>query len=367
MAQITDFFGPDIAWSGSGGENPEMIFSTRARFARNLAGFPFPRRSSAAALSGVRSLVFSAVKKSGFFPDAAGIKTESLSAFEKKFLAERHHIAHDMGCCGPAGAVIARDESLCAAINDLDHIRVQSIVSGLAVEDACLAAKKIERAIGGLVPYAHSDKFGYLSACPCNAGTGLRVSCLVHLPALARLGRMPETLEGFSRSGVAAKGIAGAGTCVLGDFYQISNTSSLGAGEEQLAQEVSRIVKGLIIVEAAAREALFKCPEKNKTEDVVWRAYGALSYARTISYQEFMQHMSLVRLGTAMGCRTGLDIGRLNQLTLQMQPAHVQARASRALPPAERDILRAKLVRGVFSLAGRGALPAAVPLTKGAV
>ncbi|MCX5786670.1 MAG: hypothetical protein NTX59_13395 [Elusimicrobia bacterium] len=390
MPEITDSFGSAVNWANSRGSCPEMIFSTRVRFARNFSGFPFPHRAHASSLLSARDLAFKAVKACGFFPGSCYLKTETLSPFEKQILAERHHISHALSAMiRPAGVVISGDESLSVMVNEEDHLRVQSIVAGLAIEEAFAAAEKLESSLGRILPYACSDKFGCLTASPANAGTGLRVSCLAHLPALSRLGYIPETLESLSSLGVTARGIYGEGTYILGDFYQISNAVCLGKSEEEFCRSLDRAIKNLISREISARETLLKGGDRLKTEDAVYRAYGMLKNARLMSYQEFMRHVSLVRLGLAMGCRftppfwdkkrpvsgetaaiddglgtksagLGLDFNTLNQLTLLMQPAHVQLASGKSrtfsamgsakvrggqLSPSERDALRADYLR----------------------
>ncbi len=308
----------------------------------------FPHRAGEAALLDARRRIFSALKAGGLLTGARYISLESLDALERQFLAERHHMPHGAGRPAGCGMVVSRDEELSVSINILDHFRAQCIVSGFAVEEACAAAGKLEKSAGRALTYARSARFGYLSACPANSGTGLRVSCLAHAPALARLGRMPEIIGGFSGTGVTAKGVDGAGACVLGDFYQIASAAGPGAEEGRICAAVVSVVRGLVAGEAAAREKLFSRGEKKNTEDAVWRAYGALRYARILSYREFMQHLSLVRLGAAVGTLAGLSFGQLNRLTLSMQPAHLQAAAPRRLPLAELDELRALFVRAAL-------------------
>jgi protein arginine kinase len=230
-------------------------------------------------------------------------------------------------------------------VNEEDHLRLQCLCSGFAIEESFRSALKLDEALGRALPFAYGGKFGFLTACPTNTGTGMRVSCLAHLPALSRLGRMPQVLENLSHLGVTARGIYGEGTFVLGDFYQISNATCLGRSEEEFCQNIDRVIRNLIRQEIAAREALLKGPMKLKTEDAVYRALGLLRHARSLSYEEFMQNVSLARMGAAMGWNMGADFSTFNQMTLLMQPAHIQAAAGRALGPADRDAYRAEYTR----------------------
>lgn len=346
MAELLKGFRPYVAWANARGAWPDMIFSTRVRFARNLEGFAFANRAAPAQLAEIRRLAFAAVKESGMFARGNFFKMEALGPLEKAFLAERHHISSGLASTVlPAGAAVSSDEDLSVMVNEEDHLRLQCLSAGFAIEEAFKSALKLDEMLGSKVPYSFSEQFGFLTACPTNAGTGIRISCLAHLPAMARLGRMPAALETLSRLGVIARGIYGEGTYVLGDFYQISNAACLGRPEEEFCRNMDTVIRNLIRQEIDAREQLLKGPARLRTEDAVFRALGVLRYARSISYSEFMQNMSLARMGAAMGWEMGLDFSTFNQLTLLMQPAHIQCAAGRALTPEGRDAWRADSLR----------------------
>jgi len=339
-------FRPYVTWANARGAWPEMIFSTRVRFARNLEGFSFPNRSEPRQLAEIRRLALTAAKETGLFPRGHFLKVEALSGLEKGFLVERHHVSHALAASVlPSGAAISNDEDLSVMVNEEDHLRLQCLKAGFVIEEAFGSALKLDEALGRALPFAYAGKFGFLTACPTNVGTGMRVSCLAHLPALSRLGSMPQVLENLSHLGVTARGIYGEGTYVLGDFYQISNATCLGRSEEEFCQNIDRVIRNLIRQEIAAREALVKGPMRLKTEDAVYRALGLLKHARSLSYEEFMQNISLARMGAAMGWDMGLDFSTFNQATLLMQPAHIQAAAGRELAPAARDAFRADYTR----------------------
>lgn len=346
MPEMIKSFRPYVTWANARGAWPDMIFSTRVRFARNLEGFPFPNRAEPRQLAEIRRIVTAAARDSGLFSRGHFLKMEALSQLDKRFLVERHHVSHALATAVlPAGAVVSNDEDLSVMMNEEDHLRLQCLSAGFAIEEAFGSAMKLDELLGKALPFAYGARFGFLTACPTNTGTGMRVSCLAHLPALSRLGRMPQVLEGLSHLGVTARGIYGEGTYVLGDFYQVSNATCLGRSEEDFCQNIDRVIRNLIRQEIAAREALLKGGMKLKTEDAVFRALGLLRHARTLSYEEFMQNISLARMGAAMGWNMGLDFSTFNQVTLLMQPGHIQAAAGRELHPAERDALRAEYLR----------------------
>lgn len=347
MADMIKTFRPYVAWANARGGWPDMIFSTRVRFARNLKGFPFPNRAEPRQLEEIRRLALAAIRGTGFFPRGHFLKMDALRQQEKGFLVERHLVSHALAAAVlPAAAAVSGDEDLSVMVNEEDHLRLQCLRAGFAIEEAFRAALALDEALGRALPFAFAPRFGFLAACPTNTGTGMRVSCLAHLPALSRLGRMPQVLENLSRLGVTARGIYGEGTYVLGDFYQISNATCLGRSEDDFCQNIDRVIRNLIRQEIAAREELVKGGMKLRTEDAVYRALGLLKNARALSYEEFMQNISLVRMGAAMGWRMGLDFSDFNQVTLLMQPAHIQAAAGRELNPAGRDAFRAEFVRG---------------------
>lgn len=346
MAEMIKGFRPHVTWANARGAWPDMVFSTRVRFARNLNSFPFPNRAEPRQLAEIRRLALAAARATGLFSRGHYLRTEALGQLDKRFLVERHHISHSLASSVlPSGAVVSNDEDLSVMVNEEDHLRLQCLSAGFAIEDAFCSALKLDELLGRELPFAYSGKFGFLTACPTNTGTGMRVSCLAHLPALSRLGRMPQVLEGLSHLGVTARGIYGEGTFVLGDFYQVSNATCLGRTEEEFCQNIDRVIRNLIRQEIAAREALLKGPLRLRTEDAVFRALGLLRHARRLSYEEFMQNISLARMGAAMGWNMGLDFSTFNQATLLMQPAHIQAAAGKPLDSEERDAFRAEYLR----------------------
>ncbi|MBI4657214.1 MAG: protein arginine kinase [Elusimicrobia bacterium] len=344
--KIGEIFRPYISWANGQGDWPDIVFSTRGRFARNVYGFSFPPRASKEKLKELAETAMNAVKKSRLFIKAHCIHMDELDGIEKAFLVERHHISHNLASqVSGAAVVVSSDETMSIMINEEDHLRIQSISSGLSIKRVYENIETMDSQLGRILPYAYSRQFGFLTACPTNAGTGFRISCLVHLPALARTGQMAKVLENLSTLGITARGIYGEGTYVLGDFYQISNATCLGRSEQEFAENLNRVVNNLIRHEIHARENLIKGGAKAKTEDGIFRSLGILKNARMLSYEEFMQHISLVRMGAAMGLDMAIDISSINQLTILMQPAHLQTLAGRKLDQFERDVERAGYLR----------------------
>lgn len=348
--KIGNIFKPFVNWANAQGNWPDIVFSTRVRFARNIYGFSFPQRASVEKLEEVRGIIIEAIKKiKNFSTRAHFINMRNLNSSEKMFLIERHHISHNLANESRNGAVaIAGDEMLSIMVNEEDHLRIQGIVSGLSVDKAFEQVSSVDDELGRILDYAYNRKFGFLTACPTNVGTGFRVSCLVHLPALTKTGQIQKVLENLSHISITARGIYGEGTYVLGDFYQISNATCLGHSEQEFSKNLNSVINNLIKREIRAREELLSKDLKVKTEDSIYRAWGVLKNSRMISYEEFMQNSSMVRMGIAMGYSIPIDFVTLNQLLILMQPVHLQVLTGKKLEPFERDIERSQYIRKIL-------------------
>ena len=77
----------------------------------------------------------------------------------------------------------------------------------------------------------------------------------------------------------------------------------------------------------------------------MWRAFGILKHAKTISSNETLDLLSAVRLGVDLGLMNGLDRKTVNELFLFSQPAHLQKLEGKSLSAKERDAKRAELIR----------------------
>ncbi|MFH1618836.1 MAG: protein arginine kinase [bacterium] len=348
--QLNNMLKFPMAWTGAAGPDAAAVLSTRVRIARNLAGFTFPERSSQQVLKEVFHLCTGAFKKTKALSKAAYIMLEDTDRTDRRFLIERHQISPQLAAETKNRAVIiGAGETLSAMINEEDHIRIQAISSGFSPAETLAKAMTLDDELGRRIDYAYNDKLGFLTACPTNIGTGLRISCLVHLPALTRAGQVQRVLENLSQIRMTARGLYGEGTSAIGDFYQISNATCLGNTEDQFAENLMQVIQSLITREQRTRKGLLEEPRRTGTEDAVFRALGVLEKARSISYQEAMQNFSLVRMGLSMVPETPVDLPCLNELMIITQPAHLQMASTREMSPAERDAERASLIRKRFS------------------
>ena len=187
-------------------------------------------------------------------------------------------------------------------------------------------------------------RWGYLTACPTNVGTGMRASIMIHLPALVMTKRIGKVLESVARINFAVRGLYGEGTEASGNFFQISNQITLGHSEQELVDDIDRVIKQFIEYEKRARELLLK-NSRHQLEDKIWRAYGVLANARIISSLEAIGFLSVVRLGVNLSIIKKVDIKSINELFITTQPAHLQKIEGKDLNPQERDLKRAELIR----------------------
>jgi protein arginine kinase len=229
-------------------------------------------------------------------------------------------------------------------VNEEDHLRLQALLSGLRLRDAFQRVDRLDEDLGGQLPYAYHHEYGYLTSCPTNVGTGLRASILIHLPGLVLTKEIGRVLHGISQVGLTFRGLYGEGSEVVGNFFQISNQTTLGKSEEDLIEHLEKIVGQVIRYERDARTVLMR-DAPSVIEDKIWRAYGLLRYARSLSFDEVMNLLSGVRLGVSLNLLSGLRVYTLNKIMIYAQSAHLEQAAGRALTETESDVHRAAYVR----------------------
>lgn len=347
------------AWLSGGGEHGDVVLSSRVRLARNVAGFRFVGRAETQERRDVLNLVRKNLAKAGFVGEGSGsacwLDLGALDEQSRDALAERqcisrqhakgHRTKPEEGPDPRAVVVDTAGESVAIMVNEEDHLRLRAVRAGLALREALDEVNRVDDRVEGVLEYAYSSRFGYLTACPTNVGTGIRVSVMLHLPALRILGEIDRVKRAAGDMSLALRGFWGEGSEADGDFYQLSNQTTLGKSEEVILAELSgTIVPRVIEFERRAREKLMT-QRREFTEDLVFRAMGVLTHARRIAADEAMAKLSEVRLGLALGLMGGLDLGSINRLLLLVQPAHLQHGVGRALEPGERKSARAALLR----------------------
>jgi protein arginine kinase len=260
-------------------------------------------------------------------------------------LVDRHLISSELADNGRLrGLLVLPDETVSVMVNEEDHLRLQAMASGFQLRSAWEAVNAIDDELGQDLDYAFGDELGYLTACPTNAGTGMRASVLIHLPSLVLTRQIGRVLQGITQVGLAVRGFYGEGSQIMGNFFQVSNQTTLGQSERDTIEGLDRVTRQIIEYEQRAREELVK-DARVQVEDKVWRAYGALRFSRVISSQEVINLASAVRFGVSLQIEGLADVKTLNELLIRTQPAHVQLWAGRELEQRERNVLRAEYVR----------------------
>ncbi len=328
-------------WYMGSGEKNEVVVSTRIRLARNLEEYPFPAKLDTEGMSRVNAMVRDALL-SGCGEDLSYIEMESLSRAQAVSMAERHLISPEFASSPKGRALLlSEDESVSIMLCEEDHIRLQVMQAGLATDSAYARADSLDNVLAAKLQLAFDERIGFLTQCPTNLGTAMRASVMLHLPALGRSGQITKIAATVSKLGLIIRGAYGEGSSPSGDLYQLSNQVTLGISEATALSNLKSIAQQLVAQELSLREQMLKTPT---WQDKVFRAMGILQNARLLSCDEFMQLVSLVRLGAAQGLLNVSTQG-LWELIVDMQPATINAREGKSLSPAQRDELRAKQVR----------------------
>jgi protein arginine kinase len=342
---IHEFLTSPAETSKRAGPHDMIVLSSRVRLARNLKGMAFPgwakKPERVKSLDIIRPAVEGLRQLAGGFSESM----DNLSAMDKQILVERHLISREHAAKNAgSGLVLNKEESLCVMINEEDHLRMQALKPGLQIKEAWQAIDQIDSALEKKLDYAFSPSLGYLTACPTNLGTGIRVSAMLHLPALVLNEQINQIIQAVNKLGLAVRGLYGEGTEALGNVFQVSNQMTLGEVETDIVERLSKVLAQLIEHEENARATLLESKPKVILNQI-GRAYGILANAHSISSKETMNLLSLLRLGIDIGLFPGTERALADELFLITQPAHLQKRFSEKLSAEERDLLRADMLR----------------------
>lgn len=334
-------------WYLQNGKESDVVISSRIRLARNLKNTNFVNNSKKEDLEKILKNIENITENIGY--NLKFIRLKDIDDLTKMCLIEKHIISPDFALNNiDVGAIlINEDENICIMINEEDHIRIQVFSSGLDLEHLLDLINEIDFAMSSLVPYAFSEKYGYLTACPTNVGTGLRASVMVHLPGLTQSGNVNKVLEIVNNFGMNIRGIYGEGTDTKGDLYQISNKQSIGIHEKEIINNMKVIVEKIIEQERTARKMLAK--NSINLEDKVYRAYGILLNCRKISSEECEKLLSYVKLGTDLGIIKELNDLKVKKLELYTKPANLQRYTNKILDGFDRDIQRAEVIKNIIN------------------
>ena len=334
-------------WLNPNSPVSEIVISSRARLARNLDGIPYAHRANEDKLGEVIHNVLDVSSAAGF-DRMDFFKNDGLSDYWMDVFIERHLISPSLAQKkGNRGVLVKDGERDSILINEEDHLRIQSLHSGFDLMGAWEDADSIDDKLSKGIKFSFSSEYGYLTACPTNFGTGLRASILIHLPALVLTKEIQRVIRSVGQLGLAVRGYRGEGTDVVGNLFQISNQTSLGKTEHEIVNNLCSVVNQIIDYEKKAKDILLKEAE-NQIEDKIWRSLGILKAARVLSTHEFMNLNSAVRFGHYLEMFDKPQLKTLNELMVLVQPGHLQALKGRFVEPAERDVIRAEIVRQRF-------------------
>jgi protein arginine kinase len=340
-----------LSWLDASGPMSNIVLSTRVRLARNLEGVPFAVRAKEDDRRHVLELVDRVWQRSALSKGGMRFLVDDLEPSDRLLLHERHLISKELATAaqssGRSHAAVYLAGPLGLMVNEEDHLRLQVFHSGFALSQAYADLERLDGELGAALPVAFHQEFGYLTACPTNAGTGLRASVLIHLPGLVLTKEIAKVLQGLSQVGLTFRGLYGEGSEVVGNFFQLSNQTTLGKSEEELLDHLGKIVRQVVTYEEQARQVLLR-DAPTIIEDKVWRAYALLRYARSLSFEEAMNLLSGVRLGAGLKLIPKLSVYTLNKLVIYTQPAHLAALDVRAPHDQEQRAARAAYVRTVL-------------------
>ncbi len=330
-------------WYIENGEQGDVVLSTRIRLARNIDEYPFPAKLTKEGKKEVCEKVRDILLSQKYW-DFSYTQMETLTKAQSISLAERHLISPDFASQKDGALVLTDDEAISIMLCEEDHIRLQVMMSGLALQEAFSVADKVDNILSSELQYAFDERIGYLTQCPTNLGTAMRASVMLHLPALTKCGQIGKLANTVSKLGLVIRGAHGEGSSPKGEIYQLSNQITLGISEKEALDNLQSITLQLVAQERAAAKKLLENPVQ---VDNIWRARGILQYARMLSCDEFMELSSLVRLGAREGLFE-IDAKKLNELTYNIQPATINARENTDFAANQRDVIRAEEVRKVF-------------------
>lgn len=338
------------AWFDNSGPDSDVIISTRIRLARNLADYRYTLNATASERKKIFDEVTSALKKSTpHFHNFELVNFAALKKSEQQYLVEERVASPDLLTIdGDRGVAFDASRRVNIMINEEDHIRMQCLDSGFRPDEIWNVLDILDDTLGQRLNYAYNIRYGYLTSCPTNSGTGMRVSFLMHLPGLVLTKSIDAVLQGASQLGIATRGFFGEHSEVVGNFFQLSNQATMGAHEKEFIRSVQKTIREISNHERKARERLCR-DAKLEVMDKIYRAYGLLLYARTLSVNECLNLTSALRLGVNCGLFDQITIEDLNRITLLAMPAHLQILRNIKMDESEISTARADLVRELLT------------------
>ncbi len=335
-------------WLGGTGPESDIVLSSRVRLARNLAGFPFVNRATNRQQLDILQQCREQVLQGNLADDMIWADLNDCDQLERQLLVERHLISRQHAKASddlPRGVAVGANESVSIMVNEEDHLRIQVLRSGMQLTETFNQINQLDDALEQRLDFAYSKQYGYLTACPTNVGTGIRVSVMMHLPALKLTGEIDKVRRAAKDMHLAVRGMFGEGSDAIGDLYQISNQTTLGRGEQEILADFQHtVVPQIIAYEKQARQALIR-QKPTLLDDKIWRAWATLTHARLLRTDEVLVLLSHLRLGVNLSRVDKISMRTINELFLMNQPAHLQKIVGTELDPVQRREARATLIR----------------------
>ena len=344
---IHEFLTPPADMARRKGPHDRIVMTSRVRLARNVKGAAFPGWAKKPERVQTLHAIQPAIQQLPQMVDSFSAPMDDFSALDKQILVERHLISREHAARGAgSGLVLNHDETLCVMINEEDHLRMQSLQPGLQIKQAWQVIDAVDSELEKRLDYAFSNELGYLTACPTNLGTGIRVSAMLHLPGLVLDEQINPIIQSVNKLGLAVRGLYGEGTEALGNVFQVSNQMTLGEAETAIVERLEKVLAQIIEHEENARARLIeKKPRQKMLFNHIGRAYGILANSQIISSKETMNLLSLMRLGVDLGLFDGADRALVDELFILTQPGHLQRQHTEKLSTEERDFIRADMLR----------------------
>lgn len=333
-------------WYLQSNNNSDVAISTRIRFARNLNNLKF-NLNKKEEIEQLEKIIKDNIYQIGF--GLKFLKLKDMDDITKMSLVEKHLLSPNFVLKkNEIGSILINDEeNICIMLGEDDHLKIQVFNCGLDLENTLNLAIEIDEKIGETLGYAVHKKYGYLTSCPNNLGTGLKASVMVHLPALSKTKNTRRILDAINNFGINIRGIYGENTDGLGDMYQLSNQQTLGISETEIIKNLNIIVEKIIDQERQARKLLAK--DELALEDMIYRSYGILTNCRKISSEEVRDLLSNIKLGTDLGVLDELTDLKVQKLYLYTKPANLQKYLSSQYEAIERDIKRAEVIKQILA------------------
>ena len=332
-------------WYLQNGKESDVVVSSRVRLSRNLNGFNFLNRCSKEKQEEILGKIKEIVPSLGY--GLKFVKLDDLDEVTKLSLVEKHLISPEFAVKNKnVKAIIINDEeNISIMLNEDDHIKMQVFSAGQELENIMNLVVELDEKLGEMVEYAYNKNFGYLTASPVDIGTGMKASVIVHLPALTLTGNLSKVLRIVNNLGLSIKGVYGEGSQNYGDLYQISNNQTIGITEKEIIANVKNITEKIIEQERTARKYL--CKNELELRDIVYRAFGVLTFASKLGTEECRKLLSEVKMGVDLGILNEIDDGKVKKLELYTKPGNLQKYVGKTLDGYEREIKRAEVEKQI--------------------